>query len=90
MQQHFHSFNMFFTSSDKRFYKFPNFKPQNDGVRSCMLSPHISRGLTRDLIKRKQKCRMRERKITELFKIAVFIPGIWKLFIMNILNSTFY
>jgi len=25
----------------------------------------------------------------ELFKIAVFIPVIWK-FIMNILNSTFY
>jgi len=26
----------------------------------------------------------------ELFKIAVFIPGIWKSFIMNILDSTFY
>lgn len=60
------------------FRKFPNFKQHNDDVSCYMLFSHVSRDLTCDLIKTKQKCRMSERKMIELFKIAVFIPGIWK------------
>lgn len=32
---------------------------------------------------------MKEKRINELFKIAVFIPGIWKSFIKNILHDIF-